>query len=484
MQWKNPFRRDSDAPKEGSSLALRAGGYSLVMTALVLVIAVAVNLIAGMLPSTMTRYDISAAKLYSVTSNTKSVLSGLTDDVTVYWIVQSGAEDRVVENLLANYEALSDHIKVEKRNPDVYPTFAEQYTDETVQNNSLVVECGDRSRYIAYNEIYPTDLDIYSYAYTTSFDGEGALTSAINYVTTEDVPKIYLLEGHGESELPSTFQSQIERENYETAALSLLTVDAIPEDADCILIYGPQSDLADEEVTLLQDYLNAGGKVLVFSGPAVDTPLENLETLLTSHGVEPVDGLVVEGDRERYAFQLPYALLPEMAADDITDPLTEEGYTPVFSIAQGLDTSSASSGVTTLLSSSEVSFSKADGYDITTYEKEDGDTDGPFALAVSVITENDGELIWFGSSAFLDDSYNAVSSGANVNLTMNALTSLVGETGSMSIRAKSLNYNYLTISDSTSSLLKTLMIGVFPLCYLGLGVVVVLRRRRLQNESH
>ena len=279
MQWKNPFRRDPDAPKEGSSLALRAGGYSLVMTALVLVIAVAVNLIAGMLPSTMTRYDISAAKFYSVTSNTKSVLSGLTDDVTVYWIVQSGAEDRVVENLLANYEALSDHIKVEKRNPDVYPTFAEQYTDETVQNNSLVVECGDRSRYIAYNEIYPTDLDIYSYAYTTSFDGEGALTSAINYVTTEDVPKIYLLEGHGESELPSTFQSQIERENYETAALSLLTVDAIPEDADCILIYGPQSDLADEEVTLLQDYLNAGGKVLVFSGPAVDTPLENLETL-------------------------------------------------------------------------------------------------------------------------------------------------------------------------------------------------------------
>ena len=125
MQWKNPFRRDPDAPKEGSSLALRAGGYSLVMTALVLVIAVAVNLIAGMLPSTMTRYDISAAKLYSVTSNTKSVLSGLTDDVTVYWIVQSGAEDRVVENLLANYEALSDHIKVEKRNPDVYPTFAE-----------------------------------------------------------------------------------------------------------------------------------------------------------------------------------------------------------------------------------------------------------------------------------------------------------------------------------------------------------------------
>ena len=52
----------------------------------------------------------------------------------------------------------------------------------------------------------------------------------------------------------------------------------------------------------------------------------------------------------------------------------------------------------------------------------------------------------------------------------------------MGSRGKSLNYNYLTISDSTASLLKVLMIGVFPLAYLGIGVVVALRRRRLQNE--
>ena len=53
----------------------------------------------------------------------------------------------------------------------------------------------------------------------------------------------------------------------------------------------------------------------------------------------------------------------------------------------------------------------------------------------------------------------------------------------MAIRSKSLNYNYLTISDSTSSLLKVMMIGVFPLVYLGVGIVVVLRRRRMQNEA-
>ena len=76
-------------------------------------------------------------------------------------------------NLLGKYESLSDHITVEKRNPDVYPTFAEQYTSETVQNNSLVVECGDRSRYIAYDDIYLQEADLYSYTYNTSFDGDG-----------------------------------------------------------------------------------------------------------------------------------------------------------------------------------------------------------------------------------------------------------------------------------------------------------------------
>ena len=90
-------------------------------------------------------------------------------------------------------------------------------------------------------------------------------------------------------------------------------------------------------------------------------------------------------------------------------------------------------------------------------------------------------MVWFSSSAFLDDKYNALSSGANVNLGMNALSSLVGESEAMAIRSKSLDYNYLTISESTSSLLKTVMIGVCPLAYLGMGVAVILVRRRNQN---
>ena len=110
----------------------------------------------------------------------------------------------------------------------------------SVPNNSLIVESSERSRYISYNDIYVQEADVYSYTYTTSFDGEGAITSAIDYVVTEDLPQLYVLEGHGEEELPSTFKDQVEKENIEVTTFSLLTVEAVPEDADCVMIYPPQ----------------------------------------------------------------------------------------------------------------------------------------------------------------------------------------------------------------------------------------------------
>ncbi len=466
--------------------AFRGGSYSLMITVVVLAVLVAVNIFASALPAASTQYDISSTKLYSITSNTKVVVNALEKDVTIYWVVQADQEDAVIENLLNKYDSLSEHIEVVKKNPDIFPTFAQQYTDQTVQNNSLIVECGDRSRFISYSDIYLVESEnMYSYSYTTSFDGEGAITSAIDYVVSEDLPQLYVLEGHGETELPSTFSGQLGKENMEVSQLSLLTVDAIPEDADCIVVYSPASDISTEEKNMLADYVAEGGKLLVMAGPTKDDGLVNLYSLLSDYGVEAKEGIVVEADRMHYAFQRSYILLPDMSSHAITDSLIEENYYPIMPTSRGLVVNDTSDNgtVTELLTTSNDSFSKIAGYDLSTYDKEEGDIDGPFAVAVSVESSNNGKIVWFASSGFLDDMYNAYSSGANVDMTMNALSSLIGEREAIAIRSKSLNYNYLTISESTGSLLKVIMIGVFPLCYLGIGIYVVLRRRRMQNEA-
>lgn len=153
-------------------------------------------------------------------------------------------------------------------------------------------------------------------------------------------------------------------------------------------------------------------------------------------------------------------------------------------ISLGLTVTGNSGGgtVTELLTTSAAAYSKLAGFEMTSYERENGDIAGPFALAVSVDTADDGKIVWFTSSYFLEDTYNMTASGSNVNLGMNALGNLIGETEAMAIRSKSLNYNYLTISGSGASLLRAVMIGLFPLLYLGIGIGVVLRRRRLQYE--
>ena len=66
------------------------------------------------------------------------------------------------------------------------------------------------------------DYNTYSYQ-TTGFDGEGQITSAIAYVTSENLPVLYTLEGHGEQELDPTIKEDIEKANMEIKSLNLLT---------------------------------------------------------------------------------------------------------------------------------------------------------------------------------------------------------------------------------------------------------------------
>ena len=465
-----------------STRTAKVGGYSVVLALIVLAILVAVNVLFSVLPSKFTQFDISAAQLYSLTSDTKVVATNLDKDVTIYWITQAGQESTVLDKLLDRYQDLSDLITVVKKDPDIYPTFAQQYTDETVVNNSLVVECGDKSRYISYDDIYQVDTASY---YTTgsvsqSFDGEGQITSAIDYVVSDELPKLYLLSGHCEVALSDTFSNELTRSNYETVEdFSLLNVDEIPEDCDALLINAPTSDISDEELTMLRDYVQGGGKLLVLSGPQKEASLTNLDALLADYDVTVSDGIVVDTDREHYAFTAPYVLMPDIESSDITDPLTEESSHVIVPIAQGLTVGSNGS-VTALLTTSDEAFSKAAGYAMTTYEKEDGDTDGPFTLAVSITDSTaEGKIVWVASDYLLDDTYNSYSSGANLDLVMNGLSWMIGKNDAVSIRAKSLNNSYLTISSSSATVLKVVMIGVIPVCFLLLGIDEVLRRRKM-----
>jgi len=465
------------------SRSFKVGGYSVATCVVVLAMAILLNILAGAIPASVTQFDTTSNELFTISDQTKTVLKGLEDEVTIYWVVPDGDEDATLQKLLERYESLSSKINVVKKDPDVYPNFAAQYYDGSVYSNSLVVACGDVSRYVDYNDIYEySNIDYYSYTYDVSFAGEGCLTSAISYVTDSNLPVVYTLTGHGELSLCDSFQSAVEKENISLEELSLITENAVPEDAQAVLIYSPSGDVSENEAAILNSYLETGGKLIMVTDLLDGVALTNLESLVSPYGVSSCEGVVIEGDSNHYAWQTPYYLLPNIESSTITDPLIDNGNYILLPIAQGLKVGETPENVTVteLLTTSDSAFSKVAGYAIETYEKEEGDLEGPFTLGVQIEDSDSGaEIVWVSSGALLDESTDSQVSGANLDMFLNTLDYMCEKTDSITIHAKSMSYEYLTMESSTVSLLTVLAVGIVPLTFLAAGIVIVVRRKRV-----
>lgn len=458
----------------------RAGGYATFAAAVVIVIAVLVNLVVGALPADKTQLDVTSQALFTLSDQSRQIVKALDRDVTLSLLAYTGQEDESIDKLLSRYAALSDHVKVEYIDPAVNPTVLETYKDEALYANSVIVTCGDRYKFVSYQDIYETDYSNYYYTGTvdTSFNGEGALTSAIHYVTSDDLPKVYALSGHGEAALSSTMTGLMEDDNFDTEELSLLTLDAVPEDADCVLIYAPATDLSADEAQLLNDYLDAGGNVVLITDYIADGEMTNLLTVADHMGLAPQEGIVIEGDGSRSLRGYNYYLLPYIGEHEITSAIADAGYYILTPMAQGIvETGEGSGTATVLLNTSGSAYSKAAGYEMTTTEKEDGDATGPFNVAMAV-EDGDTHFVWTTSASILDDSVNQIVSGANGDFFMNALNWMCGQEESISIRAKSLTDETLTLTAHDATLWSAVLIGAVPVALLAIGVVIWFRRKR------
>ena len=163
----------------------------------------------------------------------------------------------------------------------------------------------------------------------------------------------------------------------------------------------------------------------------------------------------------------------------------EENYYCLLPVAQGLTVKTDlpdNVSATALLSTSSKAYSKLAGYKLETYEKEEGDIDGPFSLAAaSTKTLDDGlesRLVWIGSAGITDEQANARVSGGNQDLFLNALNWLCDQEQSVTIHPKSLSVSYLTMPDTTAGILSAVVLALIPGTVLAVGIVLVIRRKR------
>lgn len=461
----------------------RAGSYSVAAAAVVIAIAIFLNLIVGSLPSTMTEIDMTANSIYALSDQTKRIAASLDKDVTLYIICNQGNEDDTIQRLLNRYADLSSHIKVTSVDPTSDPTFLTKYELDINQlyENSVLVVSDSKNRLVGYDEIFVTeysmDYSSYNYTTTTTFDGENALTNAIHYVSSDDLPKVYTLTGHGEEPLSDSIKAMLEQDNFEYEDLSILTAEALPEDAAAVIIHQPVTDFNEDEAALLISYLENGGDVVLVTGYTSEDKMPNLLSVTRAMGLELGDGIIIEGDRNMRLTRYPYYILPDAASHDVTDSIINAGYYILSPLAQPIvETADSTSDITWLLTTSSSAYAKVDALNMTTTSKEDGDTDGPFN--VGAIAEKGGKLLWLTGDGMFDEYIDSAVSGGNSNLLLNTLNWMGGQEEAISIRAKSLDETGLSVTQSESSFWSIVMIGVVPAALVAIGIIIWARRKR------
>ena len=369
--------------------ALKNGGYSVMLSVVVIAVVVVINLIAGQIPSKYTQLDISTGKLYTIGDETKKILKNLDEDITIYHVVQSGNEDSNIEKLLQQYEELSSHIKVVKKDPVESPGFTSKYTEDSIYDNSLIVEAENRYKVVSISNIYEYEMDYSTYQQTTTgFDGEGQIASAIAYVTSEDLPVLYYIDGHNEISIPDALANRIEKANLELQSLTLLTTDEIPEDAAGILLNSPESDYSEDEAKKVIEYLKKGGRAIIITD-YIAKELPNYQSILNEYGIEVTDGIVIEQDSDKYV-QKPYYLVPDINEADVTSGMTGGASYVMLTGCQSFSVAEDARetlDISQILTTSDEAYVKSDPQNMTTYDKEEGDVDGPCTVGVIISEE-------------------------------------------------------------------------------------------------
>lgn len=438
------------------TMTFRHGTFSIAAVALVIAIAVLINLIAGQLPSGVKEIDISDNKIYEISDTSRKLLKNLEQEIQITVIAEEDSIDERLRTFLDKYTALSDKITMEIIDPVLHPSVLTEYDTET---------------------------DTIS-----SFDGDGQLTGAISQVIGQETKKIYYTTGHGESELSSSITNLMQKSGLETEELNLLMSGEIPEDCDSLLINGPTSDISETEKNLLDQYIKQGGNVIVLmaeEGPETG----NLRQLLKSYQITMKKGYVA--DMERSYQGNYYAIFPSVtaSAEELTEGL-DSGMV-LLSNSRGFELGESSDEITV----SSILETSSNSYAVT----EDGEEEGTYAIgAVASYTaeaensdsDSEGEssedsgdtvtgtLAVYGSNTLIDENITEVFSGLdNKTLFMNSILSAFDDMDNLSIEAKSMEVQYNTVQ--YGGYLSVLLIFVIPIGILIFGFIFWMRRRKL-----
>ncbi|MBR2408986.1 MAG: GldG family protein [Lachnospiraceae bacterium] len=468
--------------------SFRAGVYTTVTGALVIVAVIILNLVAS---ATKIEKDLTSGSKNSLTKETKELLSGLEDDLTFYYLTKEGQMldllDSSFDKFIELYQKESDKIKFETVDLLLNPKFAEAYTDQAVIQYSMIVvnERTKLSKYISSQDMVLTEtaLNTQTFQYESRLSGvdiEGQVNAAIRYVTSGQQINLYAVTGHGELLPGSEGENILRKANINYSKLETMTIDSIPEDCDVLFIGVPAKDYTETEVEMLKAYADKGGDFFLLV--MEQEGLTNFDKFLTHCGFEIGHGVIVEGDSKYHNPSSSLELYPALnKSHPVTERLSSGYYFPMrtsYSLSR-IKGETRDIIVTGLLTTSEDAYLKDVNNGKVVLTKAEGDTEGPFHVGVYVNNKETGsEAIVLASPYAIYDQYLQIANYANAGFFTSSINYMAKAEIAEAIRTVDFDSEeMLTINAAQANLVAVVLVISIPVLLVIAGIYVMLRRR-------
>ncbi len=433
------------------------------------------------------RFDTTAIGKYSLSDQTKKLLKSLPDSLKIIMFDKPGTAERAkAKELLSEYSYYSHKLSFEFIDPDQQPAIATKYGVQ--RYGTITLEFQGRTQ----------NLEKIT---------EEALTNAILKLTKGTSKVIYFLEGHGEADIKantktgySLIAQSLAGQNYVVKKLLLMREAKVPADCTLLVIAGPKTGLMNEELQLIDNYLDAGGSALFLIDPAIgDVKPTDWNKFFSKRGIEVGNNIVVDTMSQLFAGDYFMPVITMYPDHPITKGFKLASFFPIArSIFPKADLPNYANIQTLASTGSKNSWAETELNGPYEYTKGQ-DKLGPVSIAVvaeikaeaktteksaskaktdaKAETTPEGRLVVFGDSDFADNTYLNLS--GNRDLFLNVVSWLAGEEDLISIRPKSDVSRTISLTDTQMRNVFYLSVLLLPVFGLAIGISVWVRRRRL-----
>ncbi len=440
----------------------------------------AVNVIAAKRNKT---WDLTTKQIHSLSPQTVSTLSGLTEKVKVLAFVEaSNPYYPVWEGVLQRYQTQApEKFEYVFKDPAKNPDLAAKYQIKAGQMTVVAVR-GEGA-----NESHT--------AIAAPFEQE--VTNALIKLGHVTEQKVYFVTGHGEWALDapqdpqaaqlslSELKKELFQEGYQPQVLNLVGKDEVPRDAALVVIAGSRQAFSAPEAAALRKYLEQGGRLAFFAEPGIGYGAE-LEKLLAEHGFQLDAGIVADA---RLYDRSPYVVVsvPDLYVQhELTGVLKGAGLNIRLPTARGI--SVLREGLAEGVRAEAVILSSPYAWEETNPNETPGPSNGEKVgsiplVAVSTRTTagaankrfDEGRVVVFGDADLLVNQ--AYGDEANRNLILNALGWASSQVQKITIRPPDRDISTLDLDEDRMGRIRFVATDLLPLSLLGIGLAIWFTRR-------